>query len=324
MSRLEAGGLVPQPRAFPLAEVLEPLASEFRALAAERGLAFRYVAHVAPGRTPIRNCCAGCCRTSSPTPCATPSAAASLLGVRRDGDGAAHRSARHRSGHRRRPAGGDLRGVPSWRRRAAGRGWAWVCRSPSASRNCCDAPLRLRSQLGRGTVFAVTRAAARRSRGAAVDRRRRARHCARECWLVDNDPQAMSRVDGRAAKAGAAKWSPRDDCDGAPRRRWSAQPAVALAVRLPPRRRRHRRRVARTPVQRFGACPTVILSADQGEAVRRAVHEAGLSLLLKPVKPLALKSVLDRLLAARGAELSRTHSVSASVKSALEVQPRCL
>jgi PAS domain S-box-containing protein len=42
MSRLEAGGLVPQPRAFPLADVLEPLASEFRALAAERGLRFRY------------------------------------------------------------------------------------------------------------------------------------------------------------------------------------------------------------------------------------------------------------------------------------------
>src|SRR3546814_1763659 len=40
MSRLEAGGLVPQLREFPLAEVLEPLASEFRALAAERGLQF--------------------------------------------------------------------------------------------------------------------------------------------------------------------------------------------------------------------------------------------------------------------------------------------
>jgi hypothetical protein len=49
----------------------------------------------------------------------------------------------------------------------------------------------------------------------------------------------------------------------------------------------------------FGARPTLILSADRGEAVRRAVEEAGLSLLAKPVKPLALKSVLDRALAAR-------------------------
>src|SRR3546814_10961684 len=40
MSRLEAGGLVPQPLEFPLAAALEPLTSEFRALAAERGLQF--------------------------------------------------------------------------------------------------------------------------------------------------------------------------------------------------------------------------------------------------------------------------------------------
>jgi hypothetical protein len=43
----------------------------------------------------------------------------------------------------------------------------------------------------------------------------------------------------------------------------------------------------------------VILSADAGPQVRAAVHEAGLPLLMKPLKPLALKSVLDRLLAAR-------------------------
>ena len=52
-------------------------------------------------------------------------------------------------------------------------------------------------------------------------------------------------------------------------------------------------------LQRFGARPALILSADGSEAVRRAVHEAGLPLLAKPLKPLALKSVLDRLLAAQ-------------------------
>jgi CheY-like chemotaxis protein len=50
----------------------------------------------------------------------------------------------------------------------------------------------------------------------------------------------------------------------------------------------------------FGARPAVILSADAGAEVRAAVHEAGLPLLMKPLKPLALKSVLDRLLVARG------------------------
>ena len=50
---------------------------------------------------------------------------------------------------------------------------------------------------------------------------------------------------------------------------------------------------------RFGARPTVILSADASEAVRRDVQAAGFTLLRKPLKPLALKSVLDRLLASR-------------------------
>ena len=51
-------------------------------------------------------------------------------------------------------------------------------------------------------------------------------------------------------------------------------------------------------MQRACQGPAVILSADPGAGVRRAVQEAGLVLLIKPLKPLALKSVLDRLLAA--------------------------
>ncbi|WP_206413171.1 response regulator, partial [Lysobacter enzymogenes] len=61
---------------------------------------------------------------------------------------------------------------------------------------------------------------------------------------------------------------------------------VALAQRLEPE---------------FGAVPCLLLSADGGAQVRAAVHAAGRSLLAKPVKPLALKSVLDRLLAAAAA-----------------------
>jgi CheY-like chemotaxis protein len=49
----------------------------------------------------------------------------------------------------------------------------------------------------------------------------------------------------------------------------------------------------------FGLVPCLILSADQTGAVRSAAQEAGLPLLVKPLRPLALKSVLDRMLAAR-------------------------
>jgi CheY-like chemotaxis protein len=55
--------------------------------------------------------------------------------------------------------------------------------------------------------------------------------------------------------------------------------------------------VAQRLAQRFGARPCLILSADLTENVRAAVHEAGLLLLAKPVRPLALKSVLDRMIA---------------------------
>ena len=116
--------------------------------------------------------------------------------------------------------------------------------------------------------------------------------------LVDNDPQALAAlarllggwgcevvtaVDDASAAGGAARRATRrcgcsttTSTTATPAPRWPRAWASASA--------RARR---------------VILSADTGEAVRRAVHEAGLPLLAKPMKPLALKSVLDRLLAAR-------------------------
>ena len=47
------------------------------------------------------------------------------------------------------------------------------------------------------------------------------------------------------------------------------------------------------------ARPCVIITADHSEAVRLAVITAGCQLLYKPLKPLALKSVMARFLAAR-------------------------
>jgi len=53
---------------------------------------------------------------------------------------------------------------------------------------------------------------------------------------------------------------------------------------------------------RFGPRPTLVLTADDGPDTRRQVAEQGLALLRKPVRALALKSVLDRLLAAAQAD----------------------
>ncbi len=53
--------------------------------------------------------------------------------------------------------------------------------------------------------------------------------------------------------------------------------------------------------ERFGPRPTLILSADGSGDVRRIALEHGLGLLPKPIKALALKSMLRRLLTARAA-----------------------
>jgi CheY-like chemotaxis protein len=123
--------------------------------------------------------------------------------------------------------------------------------------------------------------------------------------IVDNDPQALAALrgilegwqcrvdafaDGAAAEALLA--------DGAMPALWlfdyhlgdsrsnDGDTGVALQTRL---------------AARFGARPTLILSADDSGDVRRIALEHGLGLLPKPVKALALKSMLRRLSAARAA-----------------------
>jgi len=115
--------------------------------------------------------------------------------------------------------------------------------------------------------------------------------------IVDNDPVALAALrgllegwgctvdaaaDGAAAEAllrahAAALWLFDYHLD-------DGDTGIALCARLR---------------ERFGARPTLILSADDSGEVRRAALEHGLSLLQKPVRPLALKSVLDRMLASR-------------------------
>lgn len=293
MSRLEAGGLVPQPRPFPLAEVLEPLASEFRAISAARGLQFRFVAsrdwtHTDPQllRRVLQNFLANAVRYTA--------RGGVVLGVRRDGDGL--RIEVHDSGP---GIALDQQAAifEEFRRGedAPGQGLGLGLSIAERIAQLLDAPLSLRSQLGRGTVFAVRVAKAMRPLAAPAQSPREDEGL--RVLVVDNDAQAMSALAGVLRGWGFDVVTARDSAEAeaalehAPASLWlfdyhldHGDTGVAMAERLE---------------VRFGARPTLILSADRGEAVRRAVHEAGLSLLAKPVKPLALKSVLDRALAAR-------------------------
>ncbi|HVH32527.1 MAG TPA: hybrid sensor histidine kinase/response regulator, partial [Tahibacter sp.] len=295
MSRLEAGGLTAQLREFPLAEVLDPLASEFRALAAERGLVLRHRASSVWVRSDpqllrrvLQNFLANAVRYTA--------SGRVLLGLRRSGTQL--RVEVHGTGPGIAPE--QQRAIFEEFRRgddAAGPGLGLGLAIAERIAQLLEAPLTLRSRLGRGTVFAITLPlAAARGReepaGAA-----RPRLGDTHVLVVDNEAPALQALrslllgwgcsvaaaadgaaaaralDTRAADLWLFDYHLDDDDTG-----------VALHERLS---------------NRHGARPAVIMSADAGEAVRKAVYEAGLPLLIKPLKPLALKSVLDRLLAAR-------------------------
>ncbi len=299
MSRLEAGGLVPQPRVFPLADVLEPLASEFAALAGERGLRFRHRPTRAWVRTDpqllrrvLQNFLANAVRYTT--------RGGVLLGVRRVGG--ALRIEVHDTGP----------GIPASQQRAifeefrrgegaAGQGLGLGLAIADRIATLLDAPLRLRSLPGRGTVFSLDVAAVAPPRAEAAQTTSAPNALdGLRVLIVDNDPQALA-----ALQTILAGWQCRVDAcaDGAAAETLlasGADPAlwlfdyhlddgdtgVALQSRL---------------ASRFGPRPCLILSADDSGDVRRIALEHGLGLLPKPVKALALKSMLRRLLTARGA-----------------------
>jgi PAS domain S-box-containing protein len=295
MSRLEAGGLVPQPRAFPLAEVLEPLASEFGALAAARGLTFRVV----PTRVWVRsdpqllrrvlqNFLANAVRYTAH--------GGVLLGVRRDG---AHcRIEVHDTG----PGIADAEReaiFEEFRRGegAIGQGLGLGLAIADRIARLLDAPLGLRSRMARGTVFALTLARVEAAHPIATATQAHDGDAPLRALIVDNDPQALAAL--RAILAGwqyeVLAVADRAAADAAladaPADLWlfdyhldDGETGVTLHAHL---------------AARHGARPCLILSADDSGEVRRVALEHGLGLLPKPVKALALRSMLRRMLAAR-------------------------
>ena len=296
MSRLEAGGLVPQPRAFPLAEVLDPLASEFRALAADGGLAFRIRPTRAWVRTDpqllrrvLQNFLANAVRYTAH--------GGVLLGVRRDGGRL--RIEVHDTGPGIAEA--EQQAIFEEFRRgdgAAGQGLGLGLAIADRIARLLDAPLGLRSRPGRGTVFSLTLDVVGPVHPeATIAGLSQDSEAGLRVLVVDNDPQALAALcavlagwqyqvvavaDGAAAEPALAQtladlWLFDYHLDG-------GDTGVALHARL---------------TARFGACPCLILSADDSGEVRRVALEHGLGLLPKPVKALALRSMLRRLLAAR-------------------------
>jgi CheY-like chemotaxis protein/anti-sigma regulatory factor (Ser/Thr protein kinase) len=293
MSRLQAGGLVPHPRTFALAEVLDPLASEFAAIAAARGLAFRYVRTSAwvctdPQllRRVLQNFLANAVRY-------TPHGRV-LLGVRRVGAElciAVHDSGPGIAESRQREIFDEFRRGDD----APGQGLGLGLFIADRIAALLQAPIELRSRIGRGTMFAL------RVPGAPGPQRvsvapAPSRLAGLRVLLLDNEAGTLDATRLLLERWGCRVATARDR-RGAITACEAMQPALWLldyhlddgdtGVD-----------VARLLESRFGARPTLVVSADAANEVRACVEEAGYGLLPKPLKPLALKSMLDRLVVA--------------------------
>ncbi|HWS77669.1 MAG TPA: PAS-domain containing protein [Thermomonas sp.] len=292
MSRLEAGGLVPEPRVFPLAEVIEPLVAQFRVMAAERGLRLRFVPTRAWVRSDpqllrrvLQNFLANALRYTEH--------GSVLLGVRRR-DGllriVVHDTGPGIDADQREAIFEEFRRGDD----APGQGLGLGLAIAQRIAGLLGSGVHLASLPGRGSAFAidVPRAAAAQQPRVAVQGLG-----GRRVLVVDNEAPALEALAGVLRGWGCEVVSAADGDAAAQALATQAcalwifdyhldagDDGVALHARLG---------------ERFGPVPCLILSADQTGAVRNAAQEAGLPLLMKPLRPLALKSVLDRMLAAR-------------------------
>jgi PAS domain S-box-containing protein len=297
ISRLDAGGLTPRIDRFPVAEVLEPLAAEFGVLARGRGLRLARVASRAwvesdPQllRRVLQNFLSNAVRYGE--------RGRVLVGCRRVGGGlrievwdtgpgiaeADHAAIFEEFRRLERPGGSEGLGL----------GLAIADRIA----RLLGHRIGLRSWPGRGSVFwiALPRAAPRQRAAAPVAAPPGAVPRAR-VLVVDNDAAVL-----RAMQALLGGWDlevvlARDAEEAAAAARRAAPDLLLLDFHLDGARTGLdvRARLA----DAIGARPAIVVSADHGEDVRAAVAAAGLPLLMKPLKPLALRSLMARLLAAR-------------------------
>ncbi|EIL99409.1 histidine kinase [Rhodanobacter thiooxydans] len=291
VARLEGGRLHPQPRAFALAEILDPLAAEFRAIALDRGVRLDVVGTRAWVRSDpqllrrvLQNFLSNALRYTEH--------GRVLLGVRRHG--ALLRVEVWDTG----PgiASEEQQLIFQEFRRGSTAGGQGLGLGLSIAQRMADLlghPLGLRSWPGRGSVFhldvPLARAAIRLP--PIVDTPRSLP--AGRALVLDNEPAALAALGSlltswgwhvhaarNSAQALAAPWRP--DLHILDFHLDGGQTGLEAWELL---RARH------------ADVPTVMLTADRDGELRQRLLEAGISVLYKPLKPLALRQVLQRVAA---------------------------
>jgi signal transduction histidine kinase/Na+/proline symporter len=292
IARLEGGRLQPQPRAFALAEVLDPLAAEFRAIAQDRGVRLDVVGtrawvHSDPQllRRVLQNFLSNALRYAE--------RGRVLLGVRRcgahlrvevwdTGPGIApdERVMIFQEFRRGSAAGGQGLGL----------GLSIAQRMAGLLRH----PLGLRSWPGRGSVFDLGVPLARPLvRAPAIAATPQSLPAGR-ALLLDNEPAALAALAALLTGWGWQVHAARDAAQAlaAP---WQADLHI-LDYHLDAGRTGWE--VWRELNARHPEVPTVMLTADRDGELRQRLLEAGIGVLYKPLKPLALRQLLQRVTAA--------------------------
>jgi Na+/proline symporter/CheY-like chemotaxis protein/anti-sigma regulatory factor (Ser/Thr protein kinase) len=286
IARLDGGRLHPQSRAFPLDELLAPLAAEFAALADERGLHLDAVATRAWVRSDpqllrrvLQNFLGNALRHAQ--------RGRVLLGCRR--------------------AGAELR-VEVWdtgpgievderqlifeefRRGsgATGQGLGLGLAIAARMANLLDHALTLRSWPGRGSVFAVSVPLTPAQPAAAASSESMAAQCGGVALIVDNEPLALAALKLLLESWGWRVITARDAAQALAH--VEAADVAIIDYHLDG---------GRTGLELYtmlhearADLASIILTADRDGALRRRIQSAGLVLLYKPLKPLALHQAL--------------------------------
>lgn len=294
ISRLDAGGMAPQPQAFRLEELLQPLLAEFGVLAAQKGLALAHVPSRAwvfsdPQllRRVLQNFLANAVRYTA--------RGRVLVGARRRGGALVLEV--WDTGPGIAPA--DQAAIFEEFRRLdrGGQGLGLGLSIAERIARLLGHPLRLRSWPGRGTVFSieVPRAAPAPAPVASapvpVPEAPRSR-----VLVVDNDADVLRGMQALLEGWRCEVLAARDGEEALRLVAASVPDLVLLDFHLDGGQTGlmlRERLLAAMPPR-----PCVVITADHGPEVRDAVLAAGCALLHKPLRPLALKSVMARLLAA--------------------------
>jgi PAS domain S-box-containing protein len=288
IARLEGGRLEPRVVDVALADVIGPLAAESRALAAERGIRFDCVPTRAWVRTDpqllrriVQNFLANALRYAE--------GGRVLLGCRRTVGGM--RIEVWDTGPGIAPGDRDVI-FEAFRRgdAAAGQGLGLGLAIAERTAALLGHPLALRSWPGRGSVFDVVAPGAPCGATEAPSQPVLMAAITGHAIVVDNDPVALVAT---ATLLRGLGWTV--DALRTPEAPATGPDLLVLDYHLDAGRTGlDALRVLRA---RFGEVPTVFVTADRDVDLRARLQEAGGSVLYKPLKPLAMRQAMQRLVA---------------------------